>query len=180
MSPRVTSTSDSRPSLDLLHRRRQGSLPGSVHHRSGQWVMRMTVEAYWGQSDDELFALLGAELLGEGLGISLSAARPAGRGRRPVRRGVDRRRHRRDPARPHHPRPGARRTTAGRGRPPAHGAAVSRAGSDRPGRRSHVASTVIHSETGSAPQDGLPGRLMITRWFAGSRRRRDGCGHAPG
>lgn len=30
----------------------------------------MTVEQYWGKSDDELYALLGAELLGEGLGLS--------------------------------------------------------------------------------------------------------------
>ncbi|MER5894151.1 hypothetical protein [Streptomyces sp. NPDC001876] len=30
----------------------------------------MTVEAYWDKSDEELYSLLGAELLGEGLGLS--------------------------------------------------------------------------------------------------------------
>ncbi|MFD3679444.1 hypothetical protein [Streptomyces sp. NPDC058613] len=30
----------------------------------------MTVEEYWSRSDDELYALLGAELLGEGVGLS--------------------------------------------------------------------------------------------------------------
>ncbi|MFF3846664.1 hypothetical protein [Streptomyces sp. NPDC002328] len=29
-----------------------------------------TVESYWDKTDDELYALLGAELLGEGLGLS--------------------------------------------------------------------------------------------------------------
>ncbi|MFJ3927642.1 hypothetical protein [Streptomyces sp. NPDC090022] len=30
----------------------------------------MSVETYWGKSDDELYLLLGAQLLGEGLGLS--------------------------------------------------------------------------------------------------------------
>ncbi|MBQ0977848.1 MULTISPECIES: hypothetical protein [Micromonospora] len=30
----------------------------------------MTVEQYWTKTDDELYALLGAELLGEGVGLS--------------------------------------------------------------------------------------------------------------
>jgi hypothetical protein len=40
-----------------------------VSHRDGK-ANQMSVEAYWGKSDEELYAILGAELLGDGLGIS--------------------------------------------------------------------------------------------------------------
>ncbi|MGX1564877.1 hypothetical protein [Streptomyces sp. NPDC055506] len=37
--------------------------------RSGEWE-QVTIEDYWDKSDDELYALLGSELLGDGLGLS--------------------------------------------------------------------------------------------------------------
>jgi hypothetical protein len=37
--------------------------------------MEVTVEDYWNKTDDELFELLGLELLGEGLGLSPSDKR---------------------------------------------------------------------------------------------------------